>query len=150
MFSMRHRMHWMWESATTFRTSRNQRWSWSDCISRIRLRHLPTLKLGLILFNEIKSCILLPLSNGETEVNDQKEKLLLFWKKKKGWKISKRQHNKQLILNCFFSVQLAEPHQRGWQLVSQLMTVSVHWSASIIFPSFSFFYAHYQILRFDM
>ena len=44
--------------------------------------NLPKLKLGLILSNEITPRTLLPLSNEETEVCDQKEKFfLLFWEK---------------------------------------------------------------------
>lgn len=39
---------------------------------------LPNLTLGLIQSDEITSGILLPLSNRETEVHDQKEKLLFF------------------------------------------------------------------------
>lgn len=69
--------------------------------------------LGLILSNEVTSCILLPLSNGEIEVNDPKEKfLLLFWKKKLDEK-SAKEHGKQLTLNCVFSVPAGRTTSKG-------------------------------------
>lgn len=107
--------------------NRNQRPYWLVCVSRIQVWHLPKLKL-LILSNETTSCFLLPLSNGEIDVNDQKEKfLLLFWKKNGG----KNEQNpiKGMVAAftdnyCFSSFK-----------------------CQYYFHFFSFFYADWQIIR---
>lgn len=107
--------------------NRNQRSYWSVCVSRIQVWHLPKLKL-LILSNETTSCILLPVSNGEIDVNDQKEKfLLLFWKKK-------------------MEEKWVKPHQGDgcWFHINYCFS---SFKCQYHFSFFSFFYAHWQIIR---
>lgn len=73
---------------------------------------LPNFHFGLIQPAEITSRLLLPLSNEEAEVNDQKKKLNFFFFKGTGCKIGQRKHNGLLIVNCLFSPQSARPRQR--------------------------------------
>ena len=89
---------------------------------------LPNLTLGLIQSDEITSGILLPLSNRETEVHDQKEKLLFFLfrgtKKESGCKTGQGKHGRQLTLNCLFSLHtVSRTMSAGGKLISHCLKV---------------------------
>lgn len=117
---------------------------WSVRISRIWFWHPPKLQLWFHIHStEITSHISLPLSNGETEVNDQKKKFLFFFflvleKKRRNWmqnwpKKAQWTTDPERPFLC----AVGRTTSGGRRLISQLITVSVHLSASIIFPSFS-------------